>query len=601
MSVDLIPEDDLRAALRPYRVDPDAFEAAVRERLKAAETQRDDEPLARLSPWLRSAAAFLPLEVLAGCKGTAAAAKLAPVGGAYKLLSYLAFPAISLFVLLGATIFSIAKIRNIQDEDGSKLSDQMPTYEAISQWWRQHMWGAIVVHVATLLLMLVGATWILFLFYLVSFGILLFVLGSFAKLGLGNRQVIGRSCGSGLMFLAQCAMFSGIGYGEIHFVAQNVASGIFMLGVLALTLVGLRDSQLIGQRGLRRAGAPHWAFVAFMTVLLIPLIAWMLSPLLWPATPARMKSYVESFEEAPYSSSSWRQWEIVARWAIDSKLNPDLSKPRQLLAKEIAGEQNPFILGSALRVGLLPADQIGQLKEYESRRRDLLAAPPGGMKPQVITSLEYHDWVIRAAALRNELSPEERDRLEQRLYATLKNISINRYAVPLKTSLEVTELLDVIERPIDRDEYREVVHDWLRRFHVNNTGWGQLAGGFKQYPNLPYAYLDSTSDAVRLMEIYGVPDDLNVNWVRSYLRPGAYIMDQKWIAAATLDRLNHLPGVTRPTWLDYLYYERSLLAAAVLVGLCFYATLSSPKLKETAAGNTTNLMQDGEMDQPSPF
>jgi len=58
MSIDLIPEDDLRAALRPYRVDPDAFEAAVRERLKAAETQRDDEPLARLSPWLRSAAAI---------------------------------------------------------------------------------------------------------------------------------------------------------------------------------------------------------------------------------------------------------------------------------------------------------------------------------------------------------------------------------------------------------------------------------------------------------------------------------------------------------------------------------------------------------------
>ena len=44
MSVNLVPEDDLRAALRPYRVDPDTFEAAVRERLKAAERQRADEP-----------------------------------------------------------------------------------------------------------------------------------------------------------------------------------------------------------------------------------------------------------------------------------------------------------------------------------------------------------------------------------------------------------------------------------------------------------------------------------------------------------------------------------------------------------------------------
>jgi hypothetical protein len=82
------------------------------------------------------------------------------------------------------------------------------------------------------------------------------------------------------------------------------------------------------------------------------------------------------------------------------------------------------------------------------------------------------------------------------------------------------------------------------------------------------------------MEIYGVPDDLDLNWVRAFLRPAVYRFgSEKWIAAATLDRLNHIPGVTRPTWLDYLYYERSLLAAAVLVGLCFYATLSSPKPK----------------------
>src|SRR5437763_513666 len=83
------PEDDLRAGLRPYRVDPDTFEAAIRQQLRAGETRPADEPLVRRSPLLRSAAAFLPLEVLAGCKGTAATANLAPAGGgAYKLLSY---------------------------------------------------------------------------------------------------------------------------------------------------------------------------------------------------------------------------------------------------------------------------------------------------------------------------------------------------------------------------------------------------------------------------------------------------------------------------------------------------------------------------------
>lgn len=49
------------------------------------------------------------------------------------------------------------------------------------------------------------------------------------------------------------------------------------------------------------------------------------------------------------------------------------------------------------------------------------------------------------------------------------------------------------------------------------------------------------------------------------------------MAAVTLDRLNRLPGVTQSTWLEAMYYERSLLAAMVLVGLCVHATLSSPQ------------------------
>src|SRR5438876_1039888 len=124
MSLNLISDNDLRAVLRPYRPDPDRFEAAVRQRLEAAAAQPAGEPLARLSPLVRAAAAFLPLEVLAGCKGAAAAAELAPVGGAYKLLSFMAFPAISLFVLLGATFFSVARIRSIQGQTDSGLNDQ---------------------------------------------------------------------------------------------------------------------------------------------------------------------------------------------------------------------------------------------------------------------------------------------------------------------------------------------------------------------------------------------------------------------------------------------------------------------------------------------
>ena len=640
MSVNLFSEDELRAALRPYRADPNDFEAGVRAKLEAAEKQQRDEPLARLSPWIRSAAAFLPLEVLAGCKGTAAAAKLAPAGGGYKLLGYLAFPAMSVFVLLGATIFSVAKIRSIQDQNASGLSDQEAITTALREWWRRHKWGAMAVFAATMLLMVVGATWILFLFYLVSFGLLLLVLASFAKLGLGNRQVIGRACGMGLMFLSQATGMVGIGNWEIHFVDQILVSAIFLAGSLVLLLFVMGNSPLVGWR-VEKTPRWLWGFLAaqgLITLLLIgiawsflhsvllvaillvgalvpmalmiyrarmagqviglvrerlamgllvilafPLMVWMLNPYLWPATPSRMKSYVESFDEVRLGSANWQQWEIVAQWAIDSKLDPDLSKPRELLAKEISGAQNSDILaitlGSALRLGLLPADQVGQLKNYEQQRGYLLNEPP-------ILSLDQQDWVIRAAVLHNDLSPQQRDLLEQRLHATLENMSQDEYVV-LKTALRVTLLLEVIERPIDRDEYRATIHDWLRKFHTNDTGGFRFAGGFKDHLVWPAGTwfgqpgsLEPTAYAVELMEIYGVPDDLELNWVRSFLRPSVLRFgDEKWIAAATLDRLNHLPGVTQPTWLEYLYYERTLLAATVLVGLCIYATLSAPNLK----------------------
>jgi hypothetical protein len=52
--------------------------------------------------------------------------------------------------------------------------------------------------------------------------------------------------------------------------------------------------------------------------------------------------------------------------------------------------------------------------------------------------------------------------------------------------------------------------------------------------------------------------------------------DPNWIAAVTRARIDRLPGAPRPTWRDWLEYERSLLAAVLLVGLCLYATAISP-------------------------
>lgn len=637
MSLDLIPENELRAALRPHRVEPRQFETAVRERLQSLQTQSASDPLVRLSPFVKAAAAFLPLQVLAGCHTVPTATKTAPAGGLYKLLSYLAFPAISLFVLMGATIFSFLKIRNIQEHNTPNVGDQQATQESIQDWWRQHRFGASLVFTISLILMLLGATSLLFLFYLISFGLLLFVLSSFAKIGIGNRDIVGRTCSMGLMFLGQATASVPVGGQEIHFLDQSLLSVIFFTGILflvpfvgfgqrasavpsctprpiprwywvfcaafalfqlglvgwfwslslmplplrlgmsamllftaAVPAVSMLLQPWIAKRGQWSAMQP--GRIIFLLLFLVPLMTWNARTLLWPATPQRIKHHVESFDNAPHSSASWANWEIPARWTVDAGLQPDLSKPRDLLNAEITGQQNPYVLNSAMRVGLITPDQLDQLKGYDEKRRHLFSSSPG-IQP-FAARLGQYDWVVRAALLKDDLSPAERDLLEQGLLATIDKLSDDKYAT-LETADQAIQLLSVIGRPIDRERYRGEIHELLRVFHHTSGGWGRVNGGFRSYKSIDAGNPKATAHAVRLMEVFGIPDDLNIFWVRSFLRPGK-IMDQQWIAAATLARLNTIPSAKFPTWLDYLYHERTILAAIALVGLCLYATFSSP-------------------------
>jgi hypothetical protein len=577
MSVTLVPEDDLYAALRSYRVDPDTFESAVLAQLTAGSKRRSDV-LANLSPSLRGAAAFLPLEVITPSQMTAAA-KLAPATGLYKLLGYLAFPAISLFVLLGAAVLSVVKIQRLRRENAATPIDDGASRASIVQWWSDHRWAATLVFVANLAMAWVGATWLLFLFYIVSLGILLYVLTSFAKVGLGNRVVVGPSCVMGLILLGQLAGFSGIGDQDIHLADQALIVPIFFCGALIVGLITAGSKMGNSRRAIGLSKRARLiATAALIAIIGVQLTAWCMKSILWPATPARIKAYVESFDRAPFASASWQQWEIAGSWAVESKLNADLSGPRRLLATELAGEQNPFILGCAFRVGLLRPDQVSQLKHYEEERHLLLDDPMHVAVTQTISFPEQRDWVIRASVLRNELTAEQRDYLAKRLHLSLQE-SLAAPLTSIETPLRLTQLLEVIGRPVDPDQYRNHVHALLRKCHSTKGGGFQVAGGFKDYnaDNLRVGSVTGTAYAVELMKIYGIPTEVDLNWVRSFLRPRAIrLSPEKWMAAVTLDRLNNLPGVTQPTLLQAMYYERSLLAAVVLVGLCIYATVSSP-------------------------
>lgn len=182
MSVELVDEQDLRDALRPFRTDPAAFEAAVREQIRVRQTAGELDPLNELPPAARAAAAFLPLQLLAGGKVSSAAPTLA---GSQKLLAILAFPAISLFVLLGATVFSAARIRGARNDSAAEPRGQKEMQKAVQDWWHDHRFGARLVFGLLLGLMFFGASGLLFLLLIVSLGLLAYVVHSLARVGLG--------------------------------------------------------------------------------------------------------------------------------------------------------------------------------------------------------------------------------------------------------------------------------------------------------------------------------------------------------------------------------------------------------------------------------
>lgn len=572
MSLNPDPASRLHDALRPHRADPEQFEAAVRARVLLLEAERTVPPSVAFSPWLKSAAAFLPLPLVAGCRVSGASARSIPSAGGFKLMGYVTFPAISLFVLLGATVLSASEIRGTVGEDHPALGDARAMDDAMRLWWDRHRWPAWLVFGVTIALMILGATWMLFLFYILSFGILAAVFSSLARLGVGNRRVIGQQCMMGLTLLGQLACSFSYGGNDIHFMDQAVIGVLFFGGGISIFALSQRGGPT-GAVGWRQSGVGRRVL---MLAVVIPLSAWLLGPTLRPIGAARIKGYVESFDEAPFGSSSWQQWEIVARWAIEARLDPDLAGARRLLARELAERPDPYTLGSAFRVGLIPVEQIGLLKEYKARRKSLLDDPYQVQASLGIPSLTQEDWVIRASVLNGTLTDRERDYLAHRLHLTMDALATSPYDV-IPEALRITQLLAVIGRPFDPARYRAEVHDLLRKFHSQQGGGFQLAGGFKRYLNSLTGDATATEYAIELMDFYGVPAGLDINWVRSYLRPSFLGGSDKWIVAVARQRLAHLPGVAPPTWLETLYHERSFLAALVLVGLCLYATLAAPR------------------------
>ncbi len=568
MLVDFIDEQELYEALRPFRTDRTAFELGVQGYLRGRAALAEQDPARNLPPLARAAAAVLPLPLLTGGK-VSSSASVTTGGAGQKLLGIALFPAVSMFLLLGATILSVIGLRGTRYGAGFKMQSPTDYDAAIRGWWRENWLPALLLYGGMLALTFFNIAAWMFLLLIASFGLVVLVVRSLAQRGLGNRTILAGTLMTPLILFGQLTMMFNFGDGEIHFLDPRIVSYVFWMGLFCL---GCTSFWLLFGRGRsnRHAG------LLIMLVMYFPAAILLLSRVHVPPSPLALKQHVEAFDQVRFNSATWRQWEILARWTIEAGLSPDLAKPRALLAQELTGEQNPFILAVAFRVGLIEPGDLPKLHNLEARKRGLLNDCFLDRRNDPLLSVEQDEWVIRALVVMHQLNDNERDFLASRLHATLYRAADSEFE-PLRELLLVTQLLAAIDRPVKPEEFRNRIHSALLRLHGTDAGGFQPAGGFKSSTNSPYSDPSATVFAVELMRIYGVPKELDINWVRSYAKPELIGgSTREWTSVVTRGRLAALPDLKPPTLWQWLYYERNLLAAIVLVGLCIYAVRLSP-------------------------
>ena len=584
---ELIDEDELRAALRPLRVDRDAFEQEVRRRVEASEAETRvrlrsadvgddggrDAKLER-SGWLRVAASVIPLNVLG--KGTSGTGTVTASFGQYslshlslgqKIVALTAIPAIGILLMISATVWAYFRIRKAQlGQQSDSVSQEQLSTELIG-WWKQ--FGLLIVGLSALsvVLMFVGFVVPVFVVLLISGITMVSLITRLGRDQMIDRVAIAGCLAPALVILAQVMQVYSMSGRGMHFLDQGLLQAVLMGGgFLLLTL----------SRPPARVGGLTLTLGSIVAGVLM--VGWFSRSVWDPVSTRAMKAYVESFDKAPFSFASWRHWKTPAVWLQESNVQLDMTKPRALLEKEMAGDPHIRTLRFALETGLLEGKDLSQLRDLNQLRERVLTASDRG-KP--FGSIQGDDnYAIRAIALRGDLTDSDRDFLAERLAATFEQIITYSYG-NLSELLSVTNLASSIDRPLDKEVHRETVYRMLVEFRRPQGRFGTRRGGFANSRKLDFGNSDATAAAIELMQYYGVPDEVNIAALRSYLRPTMndhWLIDQSATRVASLQRLERLPEVQPVTLWDFLQYEQNLIMAVLFVSLCVIATQGSPRL-----------------------
>lgn len=578
---ELLDEMELRDSLKSMRPSPDAFEAGVRSRLEAMlmhdsskklQHSRDESSEeAENSEWLRLAACVVPFPIVAKSIGGSAPLTLGKFSLYHKLIAYIALPSIGLFLAIGATIYGIFCLRTAQRGPHGDSLTQLEISNASLRWWRSYGWLQLAWPALGFVMIMKGNPLPVFLVLMSSGIATVAFVNRLGKAGLVDRRIIASCLGGSLMSLAQIApMLSSLDSG-FHLIDQSIIPALLLGSGMVLSLQQLPIKNW-------RAALSFAPIVA----LIIPLMGFYTCSYWQPITRHTVQSYVESFDKARFHTASWGQWAVAVRWLQQSNVSMDLTKPKQLARLEIDGTKNPYILGNAFEANLIEQDDLAflsqsdQFSRYEANRWDRLVAVQSLNQP--IYSLYQNRFGIYMLDALNHPSKDDLDVLESRLLASLR-IAINSPSPDLEEVWAATLLLESIERPCEDKEIRDSVRLLLASLQRTSYRFGMDQGGFASSHRLSFSNEMSTALAVELMDRYGIPDDLNVLALRSYLRPSStdrLMIERGALRAATRLRVESLPDVPAVTWWDFIRAETNLWIALLVLLLCFFAVFGSP-------------------------
>ena len=587
-------------ALAPLRPDAEAFAAGVRERIEEAQESGGGAPLesARASGWLRSAAAYLPPFLLPRevAESALLAGGLAVKKSAWKLLpGAIAFPAIVVFALVASFVFALRRAAVGGEQEQAAARDSQ---REIQGWWTEHRLGAIVA-----VALLIGLLWYapvdaLVGFMMVSMLALVGLVGALSRVGLASRAEVGlRTAGFQVTLLCltiQAVQWMVPEHGPTWTV--NLLPPLFLLGIYLCRRLALQSPG-----GRERDDLETTVFHRGMNFIVVVLAVFCFFTSVHRVSRENAVDYVEGGFEGSWSSAIAAadinlEAEELTGALVHLESDGGSAPDRDFLARGLGAELVRHAQAGDTSSSLSLLELAAPLGIFDVEDARTILSPYAGdddelkdQRPVIRPSSLVLPVVTRT--LLGELTEHDRDRIAARLVPLDSKMRDRETPDDLTTRVFLLDLLGRGERAgeLAGEVERVLVSCW-------SGGPGLEQGAFSRFSSVidrdekgrstetrpTSVWLDSTDHAVRLLDRFGVPAQVDLSQLSAYLRAqcteSRHSLDSRHVLAGAL--ASHVaamdPGYSTPGLWQVLLAQRLFLSVALLVALCVIITLRAP-------------------------